>query len=73
MSSSESRRQGTVHDFDSVNGRGVIITDGGERVSVRYSAIVGQGKRELKPGDRVSLEIEQNGERVSAVQVQRHS
>ncbi|CAG0957377.1 MAG: cold shock domain-containing protein [Anaerolinea sp.] len=71
MPNSSTRCQGTVHNFDRISGRGIIVTDTGREVMVRYSAIQGQGKRDLKPGDRVTLEIEQNGSTETAVHVVR--
>jgi cold shock CspA family protein len=63
--------QGTVQDFDAVVGRGLILTDSGESVQVRYSAIIGQGVRALKVGDRVLLQLERSVRGLNAVQVQR--
>ena len=71
MSLSESRCQGVVSDFDVTRGRGVIETETGEQVLVRYAAIQGQGPRELQRGEIVSFYIEQGPNGLSAIQVMR--
>jgi cold shock CspA family protein len=63
--------QGTVREFDSLRGRGVIQVDSGECIPVRYSAIIGQGVRILRSGDRVSFELEQTLHGMSATRVAR--
>ncbi|HRE49207.1 MAG TPA: cold shock domain-containing protein [Aggregatilineales bacterium] len=67
------RQWGTVKDFDKLSGRGIIVTDMGEQVAVRYAVIRGEGERALRPGERVSLEIEQKPSGLSAVSVMRQS
>ncbi len=71
MSLSESRCQGVVCDSDVTRGRGVIETETGEQVLVRYAAIQGQGPRHLQRGEVVSFYIEQGPNGLSAIQVTR--
>ena len=63
------RLHGTVCEFDRIRGRGTIEFDNGQRASVRYSAIVGQGLRMLRSGDHVSFDVEQNQRGLNAVRV----
>jgi CspA family cold shock protein len=65
------RQEGIVQDFDEGRGQGVITTNNGERVTVRYAAISGQGVRRLRPGDRVTFELEQGPRGLQAVHVVR--
>lgn len=51
--------QGTVKWFNSTKGYGFIAVDGANDVFVHYSAIQGDGYRELAEGQRVELEIVQ--------------
>jgi CspA family cold shock protein len=48
---------GTVKWFNSQKGFGFIEREGGPDVFVHYSAIVGDGYRELHEGDRVEFII----------------
>lgn len=48
---------GTVKWFNSTKGYGFIEVDGGNDVFVHYSAIEGDGYRELTEGQRVDLEV----------------
>ena len=66
------RFTGIVREFDKTRGYGVIETDTGENVFVRYSAIQGEGPRALQSGDRVSFDLEQSHRGPSAVRVTRH-
>jgi cold shock protein len=57
------RVTGTVKWFSRVKGYGFITPDGSEQekdVFVHYSAIQGEGFRNLKEGQRVELTIEDN-------------
>ncbi len=53
----EQRVQGTVKWFNGTKGFGFIEREGGEDVFVHYSAITGNGFRNLEEGDRVEFEI----------------
>ena len=53
----EERVQGTVKWFNGTKGFGFIEQDGGPDVFVHYSAIVGQGFRNLEEGDRVEFAV----------------
>ncbi len=49
---------GTVKWFNTTKGYGFISREGGKDVFVHYSAIVGDGFRNLEEGERVEFEIE---------------
>jgi CspA family cold shock protein len=49
--------QGTVKWFNSEKGFGFITEDGGADVFVHFSAIKGDGYKELKENQRVSFDI----------------
>ncbi len=67
---SENRTNGTVKWFSRVKGYGFIEPDNGEKdVFVHYSAIIGEGYRNLEEGQRVEFSIEQTGKGPQAVQV----
>lgn len=63
------KQHGVVREFDSIKGRGVIETEGGDRFAVRYSAIQGQGVRALRCGDLVSFEPDQKPGTANTVRV----
>ena len=64
------RFYGTVREFSRTRGLGVIELDGSQApVSVRYSAILGEGLRFLHSGQRVSFELEENTQGLSALRV----
>ena len=65
------RVTGTVKWFNGQKGYGFITRDGGEDVFVHYSAIEGQGFRNLYEGDRVEFTIEQGQKGPSAVDVRK--
>jgi len=52
------RIQGTVKWFNRSKGYGFIQRDGGDDVFVHYSAIQGEGYRNLEEGDRVEFNVE---------------
>lgn len=53
------RLTGTVKWFSRVKGYGFISPDGGEKdIFVHYSAIQGEGYRNLEEGQRVSFAVE---------------
>ena len=65
--------KGTVKWFNAEKGYGFISNDaGGDDVFVHFSAIVMEGYRRLKEGQRVSFEVEpdpKNPEKLRAVNV----
>jgi len=65
------RLTGTVKWFNGQKGYGFISHDGGEDVFVHYSAIEGQGFRNLEEGDRVEFVIEQGQKGPAAAEVRR--
>ena len=66
--------QGTVKWFNAEKGYGFISNDeGGEDIFVHFSAIVADGYRKLKEGQKVSFEIEpdpKNSGKLRATNVQ---
>lgn len=52
------RITGTVKWFNTTKGYGFISREGGKDVFVHYSAIVGEGFRNLEEGEQVEFEIE---------------
>jgi cold shock protein len=68
---SENRTNGTVKWFSRVKGYGFIEPENGEKdVFVHYSAIIGDGYRNLEEGQLVEFSIEETGKGPQAVQVQ---
>ena len=64
------RFSGIVREFSISRGIGTIEMDGSaEPVVVRYSAIRGEGIRNLRAGQRVSFELEQDRRGLSALHV----
>jgi CspA family cold shock protein len=63
------RVQGTVKWFNGTKGFGFIEQENGPDVFVHYSAIAGQGFRNLEEGERVEFNVEQGpkGLQASAV------
>jgi CspA family cold shock protein len=60
---------GTVKWFNGSKGYGFIEREGGEDVFVHYSAIQGDGFRNLEEGQRVEFDIEQGEKGPQAVNV----
>ncbi|MBN2499674.1 MAG: cold-shock protein [Anaerolineales bacterium] len=53
------KEQGTVKWFNGSKGFGFIERDGGEDVFVHYTAILGDGYRNLEEGQRVEFVVKQ--------------
>jgi len=51
------KEQGTVKWFNNVKGFGFIERESGDDVFVHYSAIVGEGYKELAEGQRVEFVV----------------
>jgi len=51
--------EGTVKWFNDEKGFGFIERDGGKDVFVHYKAIIGNGRKTLREGQRVSMEVSQ--------------
>ncbi|GEM_PF-345058 len=68
---SDSRLSGTVKWFSRVKGFGFISPDDGQKdVFVHYSAILGDGYRNLEEGQRVDYSVEDTTKGPQAVRVQ---
>ena len=67
----ETRETGSVKWFNGQKGYGFIARDTGDDVFVHYSAISGEGFRDLTEGERVEFSVEQGPKGPSAVNVQR--
>jgi CspA family cold shock protein len=65
------RVTGTVKWFNGQKGYGFISRDDGEDVFVHYSAIQGQGFRNLAEGDRVEFTVEQGQKGPAAADVRK--
>jgi cold shock protein len=51
--------EGTVKWFNDEKGFGFIAQEGGKDVFVHHSAIIGSGRKTLKEGQRVMMEVTQ--------------
>ena len=60
---------GTVKWFNGGKGYGFIEREGGEDVFVHFSAIQGDGYRNLEEGQRVEFNVEQGPKGLQAVNV----
>jgi CspA family cold shock protein len=60
---------GTVKWFNGGKGYGFIEREGGEDVFVHYTAIQGDGYRNLEEGQRVEFDIEEGAKGPQAVNV----
>ena len=60
---------GTVKWFNGGKGYGFISREGGEDVFVHFSAIQGDGYRNLEEGQRVEFNIEQGAKGLQAINV----
>ena len=65
------RETGTVKWFNKEKGYGFIARDTGGDVFVHYSAIEGEGFRNLMEGDRVEFSVEERDKGPAAISVQR--
>lgn len=65
------RETGTVKWFNGQKGYGFITRDGGEDVFVHYSAIQGEGFRNLEEGDRVEFSVEEGRKGPAATDVRK--
>ncbi len=65
----EERIQGTVKWFNSQKGFGFIEREGGPDVFVHYSAIGGDGYKELVEGERVEFNIVQGPKGLQAAEI----
>ena len=65
------RETGTVKWFSDQKGYGFITRDSGEDVFVHHSAIVSEGFRSLKEGDRVEFTVEQGQKGPAAANVRK--
>ena len=63
------RITGTVKWFNASKGYGFIAHEGGKDVFVHFSAIQGDGYRNLNEGEQVSFEIEDSPKGPQAVNV----
>ena len=63
------RIQGTVKWFNSGKGYGFIAREGGEDFFVKYSAITGDGFRNVEEGQRVEFNIVQGPKGLQAASV----
>jgi CspA family cold shock protein len=63
------REVGTVKWFNGAKGYGFIAREGADDVFVHYSAIRGEGYRNLDEGQRVEFSVEQGTKGLQAVDV----
>jgi len=63
------RTTGTVKWFNGGKGYGFIAREGGEDVFVHFSAIQGEGYRNLEEGQQVEFSIEQGPKGLQATNV----
>lgn len=61
--------KGTVKWFNNAKGYGFITRENGEDLFVHFKAIVGEGYKTLKQGEKVQFEVEQGPKGPQAVNV----
>ena len=61
--------EGTVKWFNATKGYGFISREGGDDVFVHFKAIVGEGYKTLKEGDRVQFDVDQGRKGLQAARV----
>ena len=64
-----SKERGKVKWFNNTKGYGFISKEGGGDVFVHFSAVQGDGYKELKEGEEVEFEVEQGQKGEKAVNV----
>lgn len=57
--------------FNATKGYGFISREGGEDVFVHFKAIIGEGYKTLKEGDKVEFEVEQGPKGLQAAKVRK--
>ena len=67
------RVNGTVKFFNGVKGSGFIAREGGDDVFVHFSAIQGEGFKNIQEGDRVEFNVQQGPKGSQASNVVVHS
>jgi CspA family cold shock protein len=63
--------QGTVKWFNATKGYGFISREGGDDVFVHFKAIIAEGYKTLKEGDKVQFEVEQGPKGLQAAKVKK--
>jgi len=63
--------QGTVKWFHATKGYGFNSREGGDDVFVHFKAIIGEGYKTLKEGDKVEFEVEQGPKGLQAAKVKK--
>jgi CspA family cold shock protein len=63
------RETGRVKWFNAAKGYGFIERDGGEDIFVHFSAIRGEGYRNLEEGQQVEFQVEQDPKGLRAADV----
>ena len=61
--------KGTVKWFNSAKGYGFITREQGDDIFVHYRSIVGEGRRDLKQGEKVEIEVENSPKGLQAIKV----
>ena len=65
------RINGTVKWFNGTKGYGFLAREGGDDVFVHFSAIQGEGFKNLQEGQRVEFTVEQGGTQRTSVEQRR--